>query len=70
MTQKQISITVNGQTIQTPSTTLRDLICEMNIQSDYMAVAINNAVIPSAEYDNTTLKPNDLIEVIQPMSGG
>ena len=66
----QINITLNGKITPTNSTSLQELISEFKIQSQYLAVAVNNCVIPSAEYASTAINDQDHVEIIQPVSGG
>lgn len=61
---------INGQSREISAPTLKDLLTELKIQSDYLAVAVNDQVIPGSDYESTTLKNQDSIEIIQPVSGG
>lgn len=67
---KPIVIRFNGESKQVSSTNLKDFLSGLEIPAKYFAVAINNHVIPSAEYAVTVLNENDCVEVIQPVCGG
>lgn len=63
-------ITLNGKPIETSSHTLKDIIIELNINSRYLAIAVNNEVVPASEHDKAVIRNDDHIEIIQPVSGG
>ncbi len=51
--------------------TVRDFIRDLGYNDgDGIALAINDEVIPKAEWDDRTLKPNDNITLIQATQGG
>ena len=48
-----------------------DLIASIfNINSKYMAVEVNNSIVPKSEYSNFSLKENDKVEIINAVGGG
>lgn len=63
-------ITLNGKSVETSSHTLKDIIAELNIQSRYLAIALNNEVVPASEHSQAVIQDKDHIEIIQPVSGG
>lgn len=65
-----ITIRFNGESKKIASYNLKDFLNEFKINAQYLAVAINNHVIPSAEYPSTILNENDCVEVIQAVCGG
>lgn len=67
---KPIIIRFNGESKETSSQNLQEFLGGLKIDAKYFAVAINNHVIPSAEYVSTVLNENDCVEVIQPVCGG
>lgn len=67
---KPIHIRFNGESKKISSSNLKEFLSELEINAGYLAVAINNHVIPSAEYTSTVLNENDCVEVIQPVCGG
>ena len=67
---EEIYVVINGQDKQINSTKLTGLFQQMQIDTRYLAIAINNKVIPSAECPDTILKTGDQIEMIRPVCGG
>jgi len=65
-------IHVNGEKRETRGATVGDLLRELGIDTDRRgcAVAVNDAVAPRAEWDDTVLRENDRVEVIRPVQGG
>lgn len=67
---KPILIRFNGESKEISSPNLKEFLSKLEVNTKYLAVAINNHVIPSAEYAKTVLNENDCVEVIQPVCGG
>ena len=65
-----IPIVLNGQAKSIQVQSLDKLIKELGIDTKYLAIAINNEVIPSADYPQRILQAQDQIEFIQPVCGG
>lgn len=65
-----IVIHINGELTKVAPSKLTDLLRNIPIKSPYFAIALNDEVIPSAEYDNTAVRHGDFIEIIQPVCGG
>jgi sulfur carrier protein len=65
-------ITVNGENVPMTSQDIRGLLAEKGIDSEHggVAVAVNGAVVPRAEWDQTPVKPNDNIEIVHIVRGG
>ncbi|MCH9625554.1 MAG: hypothetical protein S4CHLAM123_07300 [Chlamydiales bacterium] len=61
-----MQIILNGESLETSSTYLSELI---ELQPG-MAVAINSQIIPQKLWEKQILNPNDHIEVIIPFEGG
>lgn len=49
---------------------LQQLLKELSVQQNGIAVAINNKVIIKKNWDNTQLNQNDTITIIQATQGG
>jgi sulfur carrier protein len=73
-TDAQISVTVNGEARTVPSEyPLREVLRDLEIDPDQatgVAVAINESVIRSQDWDDVTLAAEDTVEVIQAQQGG
>ena len=49
---------------------LEGLLANLAIPKKYMAVEINEIIIPKSEYARYLLKENDIVEVINAVGGG
>ncbi len=66
-----MKIRVNGQEFEAPSDcSLHELLQQLKIQTQAVAVAVNSEVIPRSELDKWAIQSNDDIEIIQPVGGG
>ena len=64
-----MNITVNGNPQLVSSTTLADLLIELDY-SGKIATALNESFIASNERPTTFIKDGDRIEIVAPMEGG
>lgn len=65
-----MNIYLNHQAKTVPNTqTLAELLTDINAQPPF-AVAINKTFVPKGRYADTTLQPNDHVDVVQPVVGG
>ena len=49
---------------------LEDLLLELSVSTKYMAIEVNEIIIPKSEYTRYLLKENDIVEVINAVGGG
>jgi sulfur carrier protein len=65
-------VQVNGDTRDTEATTVGELLRELGVDTDRRgsAVAVNDRVVPRAEWDGTQLVEADRVEVIRAVQGG
>ncbi len=64
-------ITVNGEGCEAEGVELlTDLLAKLKLDQAYMAVAVNDKVIPRSEHPVTKIKEGDRIEVIHAVGGG
>ena len=63
-------LTVNGEAYCTEKDTVRELLGEMNIVPERVAVEVNLKVIKRAEYAGYQLREGDTIEVVYFVGGG
>ncbi|MBQ8707721.1 MAG: sulfur carrier protein ThiS [Succinivibrionaceae bacterium] len=68
-------IDFNGKKIETSAATLMELLVEQGIlqKGAYpygIAVGINDAVVPKAQYETCQLTENDRVEVFKMVAGG
>lgn len=62
-------LTVNGETMQTNAATVAALVAELGHEG-YVAVAVNDDVVPRRNWADTRLADGDTLEVITPRQGG
>ena len=66
-----IKIKINGIEKQIPpSTTIKDLLEDLNILEKTMAVAVNMKIVKKDEWDKYILQQNDKIEALNFVGGG
>ncbi len=66
----KITVHINGDKHELTYSKLTELFQKYQMNTTHVAVAVNNAVIPSAELENTILKDGDHIEIVRPVCGG
>ena len=65
-----MKITLNGDFIETDSSSLEELLNSLNYDAEKVATAINGEFVASVLRGDTKLCENDAIDVIAPMAGG
>ncbi len=66
-----ITIYFNDEPLQIdPAQLLHQFLAHQDYSDHPFAVALNNKLVPRAEYSTTTLHPGDHIDIIIPMQGG
>lgn len=67
-----ISIILNGARVMADAGTLAELLAERGVDAAqrFIAVAVNNVVVPRGEWATLGLAEGDRIEIVQPMKGG
>lgn len=63
-------ITVNGETFETSASTLKELLEQLGIQQEKVAIEANLSIIKKADYSTFKLKEGDSIEVVHFVGGG
>ena len=66
-----VEITVNGdlQTVR-EGTTIAELLEELGVRSQYIAVECNLAIVPRNRHGSAVLQPGDRLEVVTLVGGG
>jgi len=66
-----ITVYLNGETRQvTAETALAELLDQLSLPHQRIAIELNKAVIPRADWPNTTVNEGDRIEVVHFVGGG
>ena len=64
-------ISINKKQMNLPNdTTVSSLLEILDIESKFIAVEINMAIIPKSEFESYKLQENDNVEIINPVGGG
>ena len=66
-----ISIILNGKEIKINKLiSVKQLLIKENLEKKMLAVAINGSIIERQDYEQTTIKEKDRIEIVRPVGGG
>jgi sulfur carrier protein len=63
-------VTVNGRRTEIAATRLDRLLGELDHEGTHVAIAVNDLVVPRAQWAATELNSGDRIEIITPRQGG
>ena len=67
----QHQILVNGESRPVPSgATLADLIVQLGLEGQRLAVAVNRVVVPRGVYGSRALAAGDRVEILEAVGGG
>ncbi len=66
------TVSVNGEPKPLMGTTLMELLEENGVDSSKsgVAVALNGEIVPRADWAQTSMKPNDKVEIVHIVRGG
>ncbi len=71
MTQNKIQVFINGKKkVFYERNSLSELLKNLKISNNGIAIEINYTVIPKSQYKSTFIKNNDKIEIVQFIGGG
>jgi sulfur carrier protein len=66
-----VRITVNGEAMEVgDGLSVEDLLVQLGVRREFMAVAVNREVTAKATYATTRLSDGDRVEIVRPMGGG
>jgi sulfur carrier protein len=65
-----MQLTINGESRQTPSGNVLELLSSLNIDPQRVAVELNQEILPKADYGTTQLHEGDSLEIVQFVGGG
>lgn len=63
-------VKVNGEMMDADGKTVAELLESMDCGSQRVAVEINEAIVPRAEYGGTVLSEGDCVEIVRFVGGG
>ncbi|MCE5313119.1 MAG: sulfur carrier protein ThiS [Nitrospiraceae bacterium] len=65
-----MKIMLNGEDYETEASTLRQLLDELHVAVERVAVELNLTIVRRADHDSTYIKENDAVEIIHFVGGG
>lgn len=65
-----IEVTVNGEKRQTAAATVRELIAELGLDHQPVAVERNHEVVPKKRHGEAELSEGDVLELVTLVGGG
>ncbi len=60
----------NDEQVVLENISVSELLEKYKINLEYMAVEVNQTIVPKSKYDNFRLKENDKVEIISAVGGG
>jgi sulfur carrier protein len=63
-------VKINGELLEKDGKTVTEMLADMEISGQRVAVEINEEIVPKAKYDETILKDGDHVEVVRFVGGG
>ena len=63
-------VKINGELLEKGGKTVTEMLADMNISGQRVAVELNEEIVPKAKYDETVLKDGDHVEVARFVGGG
>ncbi|MBQ3886247.1 MAG: sulfur carrier protein ThiS [Ruminococcus sp.] len=63
-------VKINGEQLEKAGKSVSEVLAEMGISGQRVAVEINEEIVPKAKYDETILKDEDTVEVVRFVGGG
>ena len=71
MAQNKIQVIINGKKeVLKKKNSLSQLLDNLKIKQNGIAIEINSIVIPKSQYENTFIQNNDNIEIVHFIGGG
>ena len=66
-----IQVTVNGEPKEIPPhQSVAALLLTLNVASERVAVELNRSIVRKRDWDQTTVPPDSLIEIVEFVGGG
>ena len=63
-------VKINGEMLDMAGKTVSEMLADMDINGQRVAVELNEEIVPKASYDETVLKDGDTVEVVRFVGGG
>ena len=65
-----MKLTINGKEKNMESKSISDLLKNLSLNKDTVAVELNKNIVHRQDFDNTKLKNNDKLEIVTVVGGG
>ena len=63
-------VKINGELLDKDGKTVTEMLADMDISGQRVAVELNEEIVPKSKYGETVLKDGDKIEVVRFVGGG
>ena len=63
-------VKINGELFDKDGKTVAEMLADMDISGQCVAVELNEEIVPKAKYGETVLKDGDKVEVVRFVGGG
>ncbi len=63
-------VKINGEMLDKNGKSISDILNEMEINIQRVAVELNEEIVPKAKYDDTILNDGDSVEIVRFVGGG
>ncbi len=63
-------VKINGELLDKDGKTVTEILADMELNIQHVAVELNEMIVPKAQYGDTVLKDGDCVEVVRFVGGG
>ena len=63
-------VRINGESLEKNGKSVTEVLAEMGINVQHVAVELNEEIVPKARYSETILKDGDHVEIVRFVGGG
>lgn len=63
-------VKINGELLDKDGKTVTEMLADMDISGQRVAVELNEEIVPKAKYGETVLRDGDKVEVVRFVGGG
>ncbi len=65
-----MKLIINGEERQVSASNVAELVAEMQMKGDRVAVELNRDIVPRAKWESASLKDGDKLEIVHFVGGG
>ncbi|MBO7472584.1 MAG: sulfur carrier protein ThiS [Ruminococcus sp.] len=63
-------VKINGESLEKDGKSVTEVLADMGINVQHVAVELNEEIVPKARYGETILKDGDHVEIVRFVGGG